>query len=338
MPVDTPHPSKKPKSSGFTLIEIVVIVIVVGILVTLAAISYIRVISKSEDAEAIVNLAAIRKSEMGQHDRSGEFVNATDTQDVNEKLPDSEVQENIFRYKVVNATKESFVAIAERIKGNESEEKPIEIAMYPDGGLSYTYSSGSVYSGSGSGGGGSVTGGGGYGGGGGGGGGDFGGGSGGGGGGGGGGGSGSGGGSGGSSGGSGDSGGGASGGGGVASAFAELTIIGNDGFINLGWTASTMPSYYNIYRTVSLQEPFEQIIQGWPSFATFYSDLGLTNELTYHYKIEAVYEGMSSTFSSIISATPSPTLTTVPVFFSSGREEGVNPSISFLNCSITSSI
>jgi Tfp pilus assembly protein PilE len=302
--------SPRRHTKGFTLIEIAGIIIIIAILVALACAAYFRVISKSEDTEALTNLAAIRKAELSKHDESGTFVNATDTKDVNDQLPSPEIQDKIFRYKVVNATEENFIAIAERIKGGAAY-KPIEIAMYADGGISQTYApQGGPASGAGGGytpdSGGYSGGSGGSGGGG-----DLGSGSGGSSGG------GSGSGSGGSSGGSGgtgesgDTGGGTggSGSGGAVSAFSEAPLaIGNDSFINLGWTAaSNSPSYYNIYRSTSSLGSFDLIQGTWPAGATFYSDLGLTNDQTYYYRIDAVYGVGTFVSSSVFSSTPSST-------------------------------
>lgn len=288
-------------TKGFTLIEIAGIIIIISILVVLACAAYFKVISKSEDTEALTNLAAIRKAELSKHDESGAFVNAIDTEDINDKLPSPEIHDKIFRYKVVNATAENFTAIAERIKGG-AEYKPIEIAMYADGGLSQTYApQGGPASGAGggytpdsggySGGSGGSGGGGGFG-------------------------IGSGGssssgsgsGTGGSSDGSGGTGGSGSGGG-TVSAFSEApTAIGNNSFINLGWTAaSNSPSYYNIYRSLSSLGSFDLIQETWPAGATFYSDLGLTNDQTYYYRIDAVYSTGTFSSSSVFSSAPSST-------------------------------
>ena len=289
-------------TKGFTLIEIAGIIIIISILVVLACAAYLKAVSKSEDTEALVNLAAIRKAELSKHDESGAFVNATDTEDINDKLPSPEIQDKTFRYKVVNATAENFTAIAERIKEG-AEYKPIEIAMYADGGLSQTYApqggaagagggytpgSGGYSGGSGGSGGFGIGSGGSSGGG-----------------------SGSGiGGPSGGSGGSGDTTGDTGGsGGGTASAFTAVpTAIGNDSFINLGWTdATNNPSYCNIYRSSSLSGPFDIIQETWPAGATYYSDLGLTNGQTYYYRIDAVYSTGSFASSSVFSATPSAT-------------------------------
>lgn len=133
-------------SAGFTLLEIVIVVIVVAVLLALAAASYYKIIIKSEDSEALVNLKAIRDAEMAHQSASGTYLNATNTTEINSKLSFSEIADKIFTYKVVNATAETFVAIAERLKPDlNGESKPIILAMYMDG--TSAYSSPSVSSG-----------------------------------------------------------------------------------------------------------------------------------------------------------------------------------------------
>jgi Tfp pilus assembly protein PilE len=127
---------------GFTLLEIVGIVIIITILATLALVSYIKFISKAQNTEALTNLGAIRTAQLAQHDESGTFVNATDTQDVKDKLPAAEVQEKDFKYKVVEATSEEFKAVAEPTQPDPTKQKPIEIAMYSDGSVTYKYPDG----------------------------------------------------------------------------------------------------------------------------------------------------------------------------------------------------
>ena len=291
---------------GFTLLEIVIIVVVVAILLSVAIVSYIRVISKSEDTEAVNNLEAIRASETAQHAKAGTFVNATNTQEINEKLSGIEIQDKTFRYKVINATLNDFVALAERVKPDTAGEKPIVISMYADGTVAYTYS-GIGYGGDGSGSsGGGASGGGGGGGGAGGSGGGLG------------------------SGGSGSGGSGSSSSGGssgdegdsssnVFTGGAEGTVFGftqipvatgNDGFVSLGWTGvGIMPDYFNIYRATSENGDYSLLESEWYASADYYTDLFAENDTNYYYRIDAVYADQGAYSSTVVSAMPSATST-----------------------------
>ncbi len=123
------------------------IVVVVAILASLAVVAYFRVTSKAENTEALNNLAAVRKAQVSEFAETGTYVNATDTEEINKLLPDVDIQDKNFTYKVVNATAEDFAAVAKRVGGDTTGEKPIEIAMYSDGHVDYTYSPGSSYGG-----------------------------------------------------------------------------------------------------------------------------------------------------------------------------------------------
>lgn len=128
--------------TGFTIVEITVAVIVVAVLATFALVLYFKTVAKSQNTEALVNLDAIRKAQLSKLDESGTFVNATDTSDINKKLPTVEVQEKDFKYKIENASSQDFKAIAEPTKPDTTKSKPIEIAMNSNGDVTYTYGPG----------------------------------------------------------------------------------------------------------------------------------------------------------------------------------------------------
>ncbi len=309
---------KKSRPSGFTLIEVVIVIIVVAILIALAIAYYYKTIAKSEDTEALINLRAIREAELATKSKSGSYLNATNTSEINEKLALADIQDKTFTYKVVNATAENFVALAERLKKELegiAEKELTVIAMASNGDVSYSTGSltGSIGAvgggfggaivggGSGGGGGGGSIGGG------------AGGGAGGGGAGGGAGGSGGStggtGGTGGTTGGTGETTGGSSAGVGVTSIFTgPPTAIANDGLVNLSWNVVYGGNIYcyNIYRSVGNDGgPYELIMGGWPVSATYFSDYEVTNGQTYYYRIDAVYPSEVYSSSPLASATPS---------------------------------
>ncbi|QAT17614.1 hypothetical protein BU251_07730 [Candidatus Velamenicoccus archaeovorus] len=290
--------------AGFTLLEIVIIVVVTSVLASLAAVSYFHVTSKAQDAEALNNLAAVRKAQLSEAAAKGAFVNATNTQEINERLTEVQIEDKDFTYKIVNVTADDFAAVAERVDEEKAQEKPIVIAMYADGHVGYTYASGSSSGGSSSyGGGGGSSGGGSSGG-------------------------SSGGSLGGSSGSSGSSGSGSSGGssstgssgdgssggstgGGTVAAMGFTyppVATGNDGFVTIGWAGiGIYPDSYDIYRSTSAAGEFELLYENWYGTTDYYTDLTVTNDTTYYYRIDAHYGEQATYSSEIFSATPSAT-------------------------------
>ena len=59
---------------GFTLLEILIVVIIVGILAALAIPYYVKTAESSKAAEAYNNLSAIRQAELVHYGRTGYFI------------------------------------------------------------------------------------------------------------------------------------------------------------------------------------------------------------------------------------------------------------------------
>ena len=115
---------------AFTLLEIAIVIIVIVIIIASALALYRNFIRKSEESEALINLNAIKIAEEMEAAAKGTYVNAADTEDINRKLA-TELVERIFRYRVENATKDSYVAIAERIDDEGEVNQTIILAMGP---------------------------------------------------------------------------------------------------------------------------------------------------------------------------------------------------------------
>lgn len=58
---------------GFSIIEIIVVIVVIGIMLAVALPKYSRVVEKSRQSEAFTNLAAIRASQARYHAEKGEW-------------------------------------------------------------------------------------------------------------------------------------------------------------------------------------------------------------------------------------------------------------------------
>jgi fibronectin type 3 domain-containing protein len=84
-----------------------------------------------------------------------------------------------------------------------------------------------------------------------------------------------------------------------------LTATPGGAFVALNWTASLLTTSYNVYRgTTSGAENTMAVASGITTNS--YSDTGLTNGITYYYKVAAVNGGGTSALSGEASATPQP--------------------------------
>ena len=129
--------------AGFTVVEIAIFVVIVMILLGMSLALYRKVVTRSEETEAVVNLEAISKAEETVLIEEGTYVNATDTEEIEEQL-DVALDEKIFTYRVEEATDDSYVAIAERIE--PVADAPLIIALGPSGAPMYYSSIGDLSS------------------------------------------------------------------------------------------------------------------------------------------------------------------------------------------------
>ena len=81
MPVDFKNNwllTKKEQSQGFTLIELMVVVIIVGVLSAVAVPNYLGQIGKARETEAKTNLGTIARAQQAHHYEYQEFYNGSD--------------------------------------------------------------------------------------------------------------------------------------------------------------------------------------------------------------------------------------------------------------------
>lgn len=82
---------------GFSIIEIIVAIVMIGIMLAVALPKYNRVLEKSRQSEAFTNLAAIRASQARYHAEKGEWAQDDSDSDAFDKL-DSEEPSNAEQY------------------------------------------------------------------------------------------------------------------------------------------------------------------------------------------------------------------------------------------------
>jgi len=85
----------------------------------------------------------------------------------------------------------------------------------------------------------------------------------------------------------------------------NLAARAKDTKIDLTWTCVSGNVTYNIYRSTTQGGPYQQITSGHVSTYCAYADFGLTNGVTYYYRVTSVGEtGLESLYSNEASGTP----------------------------------
>ncbi len=144
---------QKTRSSGFSLVEIVIVLVIIGLLAALSIFIYSHFVDKAKSTEVIITAGNIREAEITHKIDKGEYVKADNVQEINDLLSLSINPKN-YDYRVVGVSDQNFMVLANKIDTDK-----IVIAMNKDGLIHQEYgSSGGSSSGSGDSGGGSSSG------------------------------------------------------------------------------------------------------------------------------------------------------------------------------------
>ena len=145
---------QKTRSNGFSLVEIVIVLVIIGLLAAISLFIYSHFVEKAKSAEVIITAGNIREAEITHKIDKGEYVKADNVQEINDLLSLSINPKN-YDYRVVGVSDQNFMVLANKIDTDK-----IVIAMNKDGLIHQEYgSSGGSSSGSGDSGGGSSSGG-----------------------------------------------------------------------------------------------------------------------------------------------------------------------------------
>ena len=109
--------------TGFTLLEMLIVVIILGILAGIALPRYIRSLEKSRDSEAYVHLGLIRTAEIEYYADFNTFTNNLDTLSIDNPnlLPPPPIGTRLFTYSVTPAPPtNNFTATATRVAGTST--------------------------------------------------------------------------------------------------------------------------------------------------------------------------------------------------------------------------
>lgn len=135
------------EKNGFTLPEILIVLVIVGILAILAFFYFSSSVEKSKNSEALKHGGAIRQAEEVYKAEKGTYVAAGNTEKINDLLGLG-ITSKYFEYEIVGADENNFTILAKRIddkiRSGVVSSQPIVISIDQSGSVS----GGSGYSGS----------------------------------------------------------------------------------------------------------------------------------------------------------------------------------------------
>ena len=125
----------KTRKNSFTLIEIIIVLVIIGILATLSFYIYTHFIEKAKTSEAVIVAGNIRGAEIANKLDKGEYVGAENIGEINNSLGLSIIPKN-YNYRVVGVSDQDFMLLVNKIDTGE-----IVLAMNKDGFIRQEYGS-----------------------------------------------------------------------------------------------------------------------------------------------------------------------------------------------------
>ncbi|MDP2911759.1 MAG: prepilin-type N-terminal cleavage/methylation domain-containing protein [Candidatus Omnitrophota bacterium] len=102
------------RKSAFTLLEILITVIIIGILASLSFYFYKQAVDKAKANEAIVNVKTISDAEKIKKAEIDRYLAADNIEEINKQL-ELEITPKYYEYRVAGITDDNFIVIAKRI-------------------------------------------------------------------------------------------------------------------------------------------------------------------------------------------------------------------------------
>lgn len=109
--------AREPRTANhaFSMLEIIVVIVMIGIMLTVALPKYNRAVEKSRQAEALANLAAIRGAQMRYYAQTGSWAQGFASLDAEEPLD----PQQYFSYYIVYPPAGDPLTVASAVRNNE---------------------------------------------------------------------------------------------------------------------------------------------------------------------------------------------------------------------------
>lgn len=124
------------RRQGFTLLEVLTVVVILAVLVAIALPLYFRSVEQARSTEAVANLGAIRQAQFLHQAQHSTFAEALDLPAINAQL-DLELSARYFDYEVQDADAQQFLIVATSRGAPPGSAAPLRITMDQTGQLTY---------------------------------------------------------------------------------------------------------------------------------------------------------------------------------------------------------
>ncbi len=115
---------RRERRPAFTLLELLIVIIILGVLAALALPQYLRTVEKGRSSEAIIQLGTLRTGEINYYVEHRTYTDQFDLLDVDDpnRLPAPPNGTRLFDYTLTVPAPDTFTASAHRIQADGTDE------------------------------------------------------------------------------------------------------------------------------------------------------------------------------------------------------------------------